>query len=84
MNAFARSNLSVATLRLTEAREKARQLTNQAHRLDEHEVAARAMAIEWAMREAMRLIDAATAIDEMESTDTLPAAPDSNTRRIGS
>jgi hypothetical protein len=80
MNAFARSNLAVAALRLTEARNKAQVLVLRAP--DDHEGVSRLMAIDWSLREALRLIDAATAIDDMESADSVPA-PDSNARRIG-
>lgn len=80
MNAFARSNLAVATLRLTEARAKVVQVVNGSS-VDEHERASRLMAVDWSIREALRLIEDAGALSDMESATTLPA-PDSETRRV--
>ena len=79
MNAFARSNLAVALLRLEEARAKAEVLECA---MPKGAGYAKPAEIHWSVREAIRLVNDALAVDEMESTDTLPA-PDSETRRIG-
>jgi hypothetical protein len=85
VNAFARSNLAVALLRLVETQSRlatclARGLKTET---DQHRVAYEIGAAEWGVREAIRLVEAATALDEMESVDTLPSPPDSGARRIG-
>ena len=83
MNAFARSNLSVALLRLEEAYGQ----LGRIGALESLDACKRAWTAvdqaKWAVREAMRLVENACAVDEMESADSVPA-PDSNTRRIGS
>jgi hypothetical protein len=80
MNAFARSNLAVALLRLIEAKSTLETLPQVR---DSVECFRRVGGAEWGVREAIRLIEAATALDEMESVDTLPSPPDSGARRIG-
>ena len=83
MNAFARSNLAVALLRLQEARGSLETVgafeTLEACRRGWGKVDAAA----WAVREAMSLIENACAVDEMESADTLPMPPESGARRMG-
>lgn len=87
MNAFARSNLAVAMLRLEEARHSLSTLQHRPRKTFEEvcELFKSIGAIEWSVREAQRLVEAATGIEDvaekMESADTLPA-PDSETRRM--
>ena len=89
MNAFARSNLSVALLRLSEAQSKLEAVSNRAARIAtatdvETEVFYETLgAAKWCVREAVRLVENAGAVDDMESADTLPMPPDSGARRIG-
>jgi geranylgeranyl pyrophosphate synthase len=85
MNAFARSNLSVALLRLQEAKHSLETLQHRPRRTFEEvcELFKSIGAIEWSVREAQRLVENATALDEMESTDTLPMPPESGARRAG-
>lgn len=87
MNAFSRSNLGVALLRLLEAesrlgaleaRHDGRDVLTPGLLKDESIV----RDVRWSVREAKRLIEAATALDDMEQADSVPA-PDSNTRRVG-
>lgn len=87
MNAFSRSNLSVALLRLAEARGKLEVVSTRAGRARtdvEREVLFEAIgAAMWCVREAARLVENAGALDDLESVDTLPSPPDSGARRIG-
>ncbi len=81
MNTFARSNLAVALLRLREAQEKARCTA-----LEEPEnrfLVGMCGSIEWSVGEAIRQIENACALEDVASADTLPAAPESEARRIG-
>lgn len=80
MNAFSRSNLAVAMLWLVEAKRK---LETVPHVRDDVERSRRVGAAEWGVREAIRLIEAATAVDEMESVDTLPMPPGSGVKGVG-
>ncbi len=84
MNAFAKSNLSVALLRLAEARSK---LETMAHKPTATEEQRQRFwedmgAIQWSVREAVRLVENAAAVDEMESSDTLPPVPESGARKV--
>lgn len=87
MNTFARSNLTVALLRLAEAQSKLEAVSNRAARMRTGTDEDRAIVYEsigaakWCVREAVRLVEACTALDDMESANTLPA-PDSETRRV--
>lgn len=85
MNAFARSNLGVATLRLLEATTKLTALEARIARRaeplsavhkDERDVRDAA----WSVREAARLIEAATTLEDLESADTLPSPPESGVK----
>lgn len=80
MNAFARSNLAVALLRLEEARAKAEVFELERPRSAGYE---RPAAMHWSIREAIRLVQDALSLDEMESVDTLPMPPESGERRMG-
>lgn len=84
MNAFSRSNLSVALLRLREAQHALATLQHRPRRSFEEicELFKSLGAIEWSVREAQRLVDAATALDEMESVDTLPMPPESGVKGV--
>lgn len=82
MSAFARSNLAVAMLRMEESRSKlalclARGLKSES---DQHRVAYEIGAAEWGVREALRLVENACAMDEMESAETLPSPPQSGVK----
>jgi hypothetical protein len=83
VNAFASGNLSVALLRLEEAYGQ----LGRVGALHDVESCKRAWdavdQAKWAVREAMRLIENACAVDDMESVDTLPSPPDSGERRLG-
>lgn len=87
MNAFSRSNLGVAMLRLLEARSK---LGALAARQDARDVLTPGLLkdealvrdVEWSVKEAQRLIEAATQLDDMESADTLPLPAESNVRGV--
>ena len=83
MNAFARSNLAVAILRLEEAYGQ----LGKVGALESIDACKRAWdAIDqakWGIREALRLVEDGCAIDEMESVDTLPMPPESGARRMG-
>jgi hypothetical protein len=85
VNAFAHGNLATAWLRLAEAEAALHALIEvpPSKYSDVEAVLRRLQGARWAVAEAQRLIHDAQAIDEMESANTLPAAPDSNTRRIG-
>lgn len=85
MNAFARSNLSVALLRLAEAQTALATLQHRPRKTFEEvcELFKSVGAAEWSVREAMRLVENAAALDEMESVDTLPMPPESGSRRMG-
>jgi hypothetical protein len=81
MNAFARSNLTVAIMRLAEAQGRLQSQADLPY-LTERGALVNVQQALWCVTEAMRLIENAHAIDDMESADSVPA-PDSNARRIG-
>jgi hypothetical protein len=84
MNAFARSNLTVAIMRLAEAQGRLQSQEGQmqqGHPNNSASLVGVQQAL-WCVTEAMKLIENAHAIDDMESADSVPA-PDSNARRIG-
>jgi hypothetical protein len=78
VNAFARSNLSVAIGRLAEAQGR---LQSEGAGSGRGALVNVQQAL-WCVTEAIRLIENAGALDDMESADSVPA-PDSNTRRMG-
>jgi hypothetical protein len=84
VNAFARSNLSVAIGRLAEAQGRLQgenETGLQGHGRNSVNLVNVQQAL-WCVTEAIRLIENAGALDDMESADSVPA-PDSNTRRMG-